>query len=430
MPYDYKAKTRNINQLNKYMLAKTLSMFEYQGLPETIPQRELERLLQTHGYAFITNVNGELYALSGSLAGTEKDPYGQPTTITIANVALNFNKTLDLKKDGVLLRNDDVRIGVMPLYEKCNTLLAENDVNMVMWGFNSRIQKLITAPDDKSKESADLYMKKIIDGDLSVVGDNAMFDGVKMQAPAASSGAGIQQMIEYQQYIKSALYNEIGLSSQFNMKKERLISSEVDQAEDSLFPFVYNMMENRLSGVKEINEMFGLTIDVDFGSVWALKNKKLVDGVTGNNTETPEQENNPDAITDGKTNVSDNGTAPEQTGEFEPNSDGKQSATNIKTESENGNDNGEPAQSPETVTEPESDPDNNQDNNPDNVNEDSEDEQRKRQSDNQDNSQNSGNDSESEKQIADLQAIIDDPETSESDKQTALDLLAEIENKE
>lgn len=54
MPYDYKAKTRNINQLNKYMLAKTLSMFEYQGLPETIPQRELERLLQTNGYAFIT----------------------------------------------------------------------------------------------------------------------------------------------------------------------------------------------------------------------------------------------------------------------------------------------------------------------------------------------------------------------------------------
>ncbi|MGT0185537.1 hypothetical protein, partial [Salmonella enterica] len=76
----------------------------------------------------------------------------------------------------------------MPVFEKCNTLLVENDVNMVMWGFNSRIQKLITAPDDKSKESADLYMKKIIDGDLSIIGDNAMFDGVKMQAPAASSG--------------------------------------------------------------------------------------------------------------------------------------------------------------------------------------------------------------------------------------------------
>ncbi|QIN98654.1 hypothetical protein assan_6 [Salmonella phage assan] len=425
MPYDYKAKTRNINQLNKYMLAKTLSMFEYQGLPETIPQRELERLLQTNGYAFITKApDGELYAFSGSLGGTERDPYGQPTQITIANVALNFNKTLDLNKDGVLLRNDDLRIGVMPVFEKCNTLLVENDVNMVMWGFNSRIQKLITAPDDKSKESADLYMKKIIDGDLSIIGDNAMFDGVKMQAPAASSGAGVQQMIEYQQYIKSEMFNEVGLSSNFNMKRERLISSEVDQAEDSLFPLVYNMMENRISGIAAINETFGLNITVDFGSVWALKNKKLVDGVTGNNNE----------IADSNADVTDNGTAPEQAGNGKPNSGGEQETTVIDAQPENGNDNGEPAQSPDTVADTEqaqnNDPDNNQDNQQDVNKEGLNDEQEQHESGTQDISENSGDDSESEKQIADLQAVIDDPESSDADKQAAQELLNEIKSKE
>ena len=415
MPYDYKDKTRNINQLNKYMLAKTLSMFEYQGLPETIPQRELERLLQTNGYAFITKApDGELYAFSGSLGGTERDPYGQPTQITIANVALNFNKTLDLNKDGVLLRNDDLRIGVMPVFEKCNTLLVENDVNMVMWGFNSRIQKLITAPDDKSKESADLYMKKIIDGDLSIIGDNAMFDGVKMQAPAASSGAGVQQMIEYQQYIKSEMFNEVGLSSNFNMKRERLISSEVDQAEDSLFPLVYNMMENRISGIAALNETFGLKITVDFGSVWALKNKKLVDGVTGNN-----------GIPDSDADPADNGKPNESTGSGEQDGGGEPEKTVINPQPENGNDNGEPAQSPGTVADTEQATDNNQDNQ-----EGLNDEQEQRESDNSDNSDDSGNDSESEKEIADLQAVIDNPESSEADKQAARELLNEIKGKE
>ena len=356
MVYDYKSKTRNVSNMNNYMFAKTLSMFEYQGLPETIPQRELERLLQTNGYAFITEVNGELYAMAGSLAGTEKDPYGQPTEITINNVALNFNKTLNIKTDGVLIRNDDVRIGLLPLFEKGNTLLAENDVNMVMWGINSRIQKLISAPDDKSRESAELYIKKIIDGDLSIIADNALFDGVKMQAPAASSGAGVQQMIEYQQYIKSNLYNEIGLSSNFNMKRERLISSEVDQAEDSLFPLVYNMMENRIIGIAAINKIFGINITVDFGSVWALKNKKLVDGITGNNNEI--------------SNVTDNGAEPEQTGSGEQ----KKAVTDAQPENEN--DTGEPAQSPDTV--------------------------------------------------ADLQSVIDNPESSEADKQAAQELLNEI----
>lgn len=418
MPYDYKAKTRNINQLNKYMLAKTLSMFEYQGLPETIPQRELERLLQTNGYAFITKApDGELYAFAGSLGGTERDPYGQPTQITIANVALNFNKTLDLNKDGVLLRNDDLRIGVMPVFEKCNTLLVENDVNMVMWGFNSRIQKLITAPDDKSKESADLYMKKIIDGDLSIIGDNAMFDGVKMQAPAASSGAGVQQMIEYQQYIKSEMFNEVGLSSNFNMKRERLISSEVDQAEDSLFPLVYNMMENRISGIAALNETFGLNITVDFGSVWALKNKKLVDGVTGNN-----------GIPNSDADAADNGTANETTGSGEQDGSGKPEKADTIQKPENGNDNGEPAQSPDPVTD--TDPDNNQDNQPDDNQEGLNDEQEQREFDTTDNSENSGDDSESEKQIADLQAVIDDPESSDADKQAAQELLNEIKSKD
>ena len=415
MPYDYKDKTRNIKQLNKYMLAKTLSMFEYQGLPETIPQRELERLLQTNGYAFITKApDGELYAFSGSLGGTERDPYGQPTQITITNVALNFNKTLDLNKDGVLLLNDDMRIGVMPVFEKCNTLLVENDVNMVMWGFNSRIQKLITAPDDKSKESADLYMKKIIDGDLSIIGDNAMFDGVKMQAPAASSGAGVQQMIEYQQYIKSEMFNEVGLSSNFNMKRERLISSEVDQAEDSLFPLVYNMMENRISGIAELNETYGLDITVDFGSVWALKNKKLVDGVTGNN-----------GIPDSDADHADNGKPNESTGSGEQDGGGEPEKAVINTQPENGNDNGEPAQSHGAVADTEQATDNNHDNQ-----EGLNDEQEQRESDNSNNSDNSGNDSESEKEIADLQAVIDNPESSEADKKAAQELLNEIKGKE
>ena len=45
MPYDYKDKQKNVRQLNEYMLAKTLSMFEYENLPTTIPARELEKLL-------------------------------------------------------------------------------------------------------------------------------------------------------------------------------------------------------------------------------------------------------------------------------------------------------------------------------------------------------------------------------------------------
>ena len=278
MAYDYKAKRANVKQLNQYMLAKTVTMFEYSGLPDSLPADVLEKMLQQSGAVFITKVEGELYAFTGGIGG-ELDVYNRPTQIVIANPALKFNKTLDLVKDGVLMRNDDFCIGLVPLFDKTHTMMVENDINMMVYGYNTRTQKLISAGDDKTRESAELYLKRAIDGDIAVVAENAIFDGVRVQAAQSSQSVSITSMTEFQQYLKGSLYNEVGLSSNFNMKRERLISSELDASEDSLFPFVYNMMRCRIEAVKKINEMFDTQIEVDFGSVWHFKNKQLVDGV-------------------------------------------------------------------------------------------------------------------------------------------------------
>ena len=281
--FDYKDKKNNIRKQNDYMLAKTLSMFEYEGLPPSIPVRELERLLQINGYAFITKApNGKLYAFNGGLGGLPC-PYGNPTEIVIANPALSFYKTLKLK-DGVLIRNDDLAIGLMPLYGKHNTMLVENDINMTLYGYASRMQTLISASDDKTKDSAMAYVDKVIKGDLSIIGENALFDGVKVHSGSLQSN-GVSGMIEYHQYIKSNMFNEIGLSASFNMKKERMITAEVDQQDDGTFPYVYNMMKCRLKGIERINEMYGTDIDIDFGSVWNYKNKAMVDDIVTNELE-------------------------------------------------------------------------------------------------------------------------------------------------
>lgn len=278
MAYDYKAKRANVKQLNQYMLAKTVSMFEYQGLPDTLPADVLEKMLQQNGAVFVTKVQGDIYAFTGGIGG-EVDVYNRPTQIVIANPALKFNKTLDLEKDGVLMRNDDYCIGLLPLFDKAHTMIVENEINMMVFGYNTRTQKLISASDDKTRESAELFLKRAVDGDIAVVAENAIFEGVRVQAAQSPQSVSITNMTEFQQYLKGSLYNEVGLSSNFNMKRERLISSELDASEDSLFPFVYNMMRCRIEAVKKINEMFDLNIKVDFGSVWHFKNKQLVDGV-------------------------------------------------------------------------------------------------------------------------------------------------------
>lgn len=282
--FDYKNKQANIRQSNAYMFAKTLSMFEWQGLPESIPYRELERILQNNGFAFITEVNGEIYALSGTIGG-EQDAYGNPKDITINNVGLNFNKTLSIKDDGVLVLSDDSKMGLLPLFDKYHYMMAENDINMVIRGFNSRIQKLISASDDKTKASAEAYLTKVIDGDLGVIGESALFDGIRLQSSQTGQGDGITPLIEFQQYMRGTLYNEIGLNANFNMKRERLTGGEMEANDDVLYPFVDNMMQCRLIAATAINEKYGTEIVVDYGSVWHKKNKELVDGVVSTKDE-------------------------------------------------------------------------------------------------------------------------------------------------
>ena len=98
-------------------LAKTQSMFKYEGLPESIPQDEIEKLLQTTGNCFVTEVDGVLYALSGGLGG-EPDVYNRPTLYTVANPALKLNKTYKVETDGVLIKNDTNGNSLLPIIGK------------------------------------------------------------------------------------------------------------------------------------------------------------------------------------------------------------------------------------------------------------------------------------------------------------------------
>lgn len=266
--YDFRKKAENVDNFIRYMLARTLQMFEYNGLPETMPQKELERILQVRGYAFVTEHEGELYAFTGSLGG-KPGVYGEPTEIVIANPALVFNKTLNLKADGVLINNDDMQQGLIPLISKYATILNENEITMILSTINKRTNNLISVNDDNTAESARKYLEKLEAGELGFIMENRLYDSLKSKSTSETNSTRLVDLIELQQYIKASLYNELGLNSNFNMKKERLISKEVEINSNSIYPLVDNMLHCRQEAVEKINAMFGTSITVEFSSSWA-----------------------------------------------------------------------------------------------------------------------------------------------------------------
>lgn len=265
--YDFKDKSKNLNDYITYMLNRSIVMFKYHNLPDTMPQREIELLLQCNGWGCVCEINGNLYCLNGGLGGVP-NAYNMPTEIIITNPYLNFNKTLKIDEECVIIPNDSMYNGLLPLYNRYCTMLVENDITMILATVNKRVQNLISANDDNTVESAKEFLKKVFNGEIGVIAESKLFDSLKVNASSVNSTVSMTELFEFEQYVKASLYNEIGLSANYNMKRERLTSAEVETNTDNLYPLVDDMINQRRKAVEKINEMFGTNIEVEFNSSW------------------------------------------------------------------------------------------------------------------------------------------------------------------
>lgn len=266
----------------RYLLTRLLRMFQYKNLPDSIPHEILDRYLFENGIALITKVNDKLRVFYGNLGGPQ-DVYYRPTTFIVANPHLKvkgeiFSANIPVfecetddsvgQPTGVLMRNDTDWIGLHPLISRYAYLMSENTLTLRTADVMLRIIALLTAKTDKERASAIEYLKSIEKGELGVIGESSFHEGVDMQSPPSNNGSYLTQFIEYQQYLKGSFYNEIGLSANYNMKREAIGKGESTLDEDALLPLCDNMLKCRQEDLQRVNDMFGTNISVEFSSSW------------------------------------------------------------------------------------------------------------------------------------------------------------------
>lgn len=260
-----------VNDLANRLLNMTSAMFEYKGLPDTIPTSQLERQLQTNGSVGVIKHRGKLYALSGSPVTV--GVYNEPLDYQISNTYLNLSQIYDVGKNVSIVKNDTYMTGIIPIIAKYAVTICDTEISLDTIAILARITMLISAPDDKTKQAADIFLEKINAGEFSVIGDNAFFNGVKLSSPSTQSTARVTDIIELLQYYKASMFNELGLQANWNGKRENLSETEVGMNVDVLLPFADDMLRERQAGVELVNQMFGTEITVDFGSVWKTNNE-------------------------------------------------------------------------------------------------------------------------------------------------------------
>ena len=304
----------SIRQYVSYMLARTTEMFEWEGLPETIPGYMLERYLQTHGAVTVCEAEPKdpQYRLGATKSGIYAfravftdfpDIYLRPTGCIVANPALEQSLNLTIGKDCEIIKNDSYCIGLLPMHYRYAEQLAENDISIRSAQINSRIRTVIAAGTDREKESAEEYLKQIEAGEIGLIAENPFLEGVKVHQAGSAPPNAIIQFIELQQYLKASWFNEIGLNTNFNMKREYLSSEEIAANTDVLLPLVDDMLHNRQSACERINEMFGLNIFVHKNSAW--ENKMRESQAEIENMENEASEGGTESDTEQSSNSSD-----------------------------------------------------------------------------------------------------------------------------
>lgn len=283
-----------------YFFSQTEKMFKWRG-PEYLPEKFIERYLQNSGVSAFEIVEDELTVLFGGWGGIP-NKYYIPKTFTVENpyIPNQYNGTKTIGEDVEIILNDSYGVGLAPIITKYAELLTENDISLRMASIMARAPFILSASDDDTRASAERFMTRLFDGDLSVIGEDSFLKDLKI-SPTSTTGQGkIKELIELTQYYFATLENRLGLQSNYNMKRERLNEAETALNEDILYPFVQNMLDERKIGAERVNEFcrkkrpdLNIEISVELNSSWQdnfrQKDLEIKELETGSTSTDPEQ---------------------------------------------------------------------------------------------------------------------------------------------
>lgn len=238
----------------------SISMFDWQNLPNTIDARFLELALFNDGMAvfFKDEVMGYL-GLQVMIGGT-LDVYRIPITRT-AFAQNGYQMKLDQSNSVIIFNNMlhtnsilDVQEMSKRLYEIQRTI----DINVIQ----QKTPKIITCTENQRLVMKNLYAQ-YMGNEPFIFGDkNLDLSGIKTFDTTSPYVADKLYDLKTQYWNEALTY--LGISNVNTVKKERMITDEVQRNLGGTIASRYSRLFMRQQACEQINKMFGLNISVDY----------------------------------------------------------------------------------------------------------------------------------------------------------------------
>lgn len=251
------------------LLQLVYSLVIIEGEPESIDDTFFKFCIFVNGKATVFRTDeiddGVLRALNG-VPSDIPDVYYMPEDMLVENPT--FSKTYQLKRgedcEVVYCRQIDRYTGgggtggLGSLIRITAQLLADNIMSLNIAQKNTRLSVALTADDEATKRSAEEAMRAMYAGEpFKCVMSNLVGTLQGVPVNVTTTNRYIVDLIQAQQYILAHFYEQIGLQTHDQMKKERLITDEINDNADLAIYNIYSIIESINEGLDRVNAMFG-----------------------------------------------------------------------------------------------------------------------------------------------------------------------------
>lgn len=270
------------------LMELSLNLFEWHGLPDTCNERFLEWCLCFNGVScfFKDEVLGFLnlqVAIGGDL-----NVYRVPKERN-AYAVNGYNKILN-EKDSVLIFNNRLWTPGILIIEKYARQLYEIDRSLDVNVCNQKFPLIIQGNERQRLTLENMYQQ--INGNVPAIftDENLDLSGIKVLQTESPYVADKLETLKHM--VWNDALTHLGIENSNTDKAERLITDEVTSNLGAVESERYVKLNARRDACKEINDMYGLDLSVDFRTNIKTIQTPVDINYSQENNDTEEVENN------------------------------------------------------------------------------------------------------------------------------------------
>lgn len=286
---------------------KVTSMFDFEGLPETVSENFFKLALVLFGEcAIMKDKKGNYYAVKGQRSG-EPNAYYIPKGYVYANPAIGSETFENVKVNPYitifyLTPFDETTLsgsGMWALINRTARTLADIDVSINTAVKNSRVVGFCECDSDTIKTRLDEAFKKMRNGEDVFSVKSGFENEIKLNPflTGANLPEIMRELVELRQFVLANFYHALGINSNYNLKRAQISNEEIKTNDDILIINTYEIIKQLKIGCDELNTKTGLNVTVDYSEPWKIlreteiNSEKTEDTETENNEESEDGEN-------------------------------------------------------------------------------------------------------------------------------------------